>query len=133
MAVLMIMMVLMVMIMLVAVLLLMVVMVFMAVEVLHVIIVIVLLQHHPEVAHIQSGLADPADFRAEAPEGQGGQHPLQRPPVRPQVQQRRHGHIAADAGAALKINCFAHISILPPCRVCVHGYVCAIRSIWAAR
>ena len=77
------------------------------VQIRHVMIVIVmiLIQDHVEIAGIDPGLFDPADPDLISVQGKGGKRRKKAVLIRAQIQQRSHGHISADPAGAVKIKC----------------------------
>ena len=74
-------------------------------EIVHIMIVILMnfIQIHCKVASINAGQALPADFRGKAFCRYGVERFFQYLLICSQIQQRRHCHIAADAGEAFQI------------------------------
>ena len=74
------------------------------VQVLRVMVVVVLVQDHIEVADVQTGLRHTGDLRPEPLQVKGRQRPVQGLPVGAEVEHRRHGHVSADAGVAFEVE-----------------------------
>ncbi len=76
---------------------------FAAMEVGHVVVVVLVgrVQHHGKIAHIQARLHHPADLHGEALHVQTVERPAHDFLAGAGIQQRRRGHIAADARRAL--------------------------------
>ncbi len=81
-----------------------------SVKVVHIMIVILMggIQPHVEIAYREPGLFHPGYFHLVALQRKTGQRIRQYLLVGPQIQQRRHYHVAASARLALEIESFAH-------------------------
>ena len=77
-------------------------------QVFHVMVMVVLLQYHVEVAGIYAGFFHSADFCFKACDRQALQCLVQHLRIGSQVQHCCHGHIAADAGIAFQIKFLLH-------------------------
>jgi hypothetical protein len=79
-------------------------MVMLPVEVVHVVVVVVLIEYNVEVAGVYPRLLHACDTRGKTVEGQGREGFLQLLRIDPEVDERGHGHVAADAGIAFKVK-----------------------------
>ena len=69
-----------------------------------VVIVMILIQDHIEIAGVDPSLFDPADPDLIAVQGERGKRREKPALIRAQVQQRSHGHISADPAGAVEIE-----------------------------
>ncbi len=74
-----------------------------AVEVLHVMVVVVLIQNHIEIAGTQPGLEYLRDYDLITIQRKTGQPFLKNPAVSTEVQKSTDGHVTADTGIAFQI------------------------------
>ena len=78
------------------------------VQVLHVVVVILLLQHHVEVAAIDAVPVHPGNPNLVPLQRQGFQGLCQNLPVRPQIQEHGHRHVSADSAFTFQVQCSIH-------------------------
>ena len=78
------------------------------VQVFHVVIVILLLQHHVEVAAIDAVPVHPGNPNLVPLQRQGFQGLCQNLPVRPQIQEHGHRHVSADSAFTFQVQCSIH-------------------------
>ena len=78
------------------------------VQVLHIVVVVLLLQNHVEVAAIDAVPVHPGNPNLVPLQRQGFQGLCQNLPVRPQVQEHGHRHVSADSAFTFQVQCSIH-------------------------
>ena len=90
----------------------MVVVMLVAIQVFHVVVMVVVLEDDVEVAGVNPCLCDAGDACLKSRERKALQSLVEHFGVCPQVKQRGHGHVAADACVAFQIQFLTHVFLL---------------------